>query len=638
MAAGSPVTVGTVIQRLLQALTTVMALYLTNVVLPSGHDATRMAVNAAMVAVLTIAIEYSAPVLDTTAALCLPWLVTAPNVLHIAAVVDDASVKTIDQRFLRLAVLVSSLASGTVGVVTTYMSYGSWSVPLSLSTKPHVVPSHWLPPPYRDHVVRIAVVGEHVGDKRATTWSAHSVTLLSATLPTEALDAVATSLAARSDVDVTIASLRSRCRHVSDLDRRIDAEAVFVTAADGISNDPILAQRLQTLVCTWMTAGAVTAVQQRFGGPFVLRPHVPTAVVSERYSLLAEHDLGVGYGTISVYVAASEKPAPNGNGSSTDGRHRLDTMAILSSHGRSGALDFVRTYLAAEGTPRHYTLVGTNKKDDPLAWSTAERADYDATGIATSVQRAVLDDVRSFDAIVKRVGTKHGANRRSYLLHGPAGTGKSTLGLVVATQLQCSAATLNMELIDGPRQLQAATLALTEKLGATTMHVVIVEDLDRSAWIKAMLADASDQTDGIGTLLNWLDGSAAAQNRIVVVSVNDYGLLERLNARLDGALLRHGRFDVIVEVGACDGDQLCDLFWYLTRADDASLTEAKLDRADVDGRLRNVASARPPTTATVFSLFRGSHARGLTLLENLEAAVPISSFTNQDWTEAPNQM
>ncbi|PLB38906.1 BCS1 and AAA domain-containing protein [Aspergillus candidus] len=180
--------------------------------------------------------------------------------------------------------------------------------------------------------------------------------------------------------------------------------------------------------------------------------------------------------------------------------------------------------------------------------------------------------------------------RRGYLLHGPPGTGKTSLSFAAAGLLG-----LEMYLLN----LSSKTLTEDDLMGLfhglPRRCIVLLEDVDcagithqrdpdSSSPAKdapdaassdpatvtdtpAAAKDASDTKDQKGVslsgLLNVIDGVAASEGRILIMTTNHID-------KLDSALLRPGRVDMSIEFGYSAAADIRDLFesMYTAREED----------------------------------------------------------------------
>ena len=129
--------------------------------------------------------------------------------------------------------------------------------------------------------------------------------------------------------------------------------------------------------------------------------------------------------------------------------------------------------------------------------------------------------------------------RRGYLLYGPPGSGKSSFIQALAGELDYSVAMINL-----------SEMGMTDdKLGflltkLPQRSILLLEDAD-AAFINRRQRDADGYNGATVTfsgLLNALDGIAAGEERIAFLTTNHAD-------RLDPALIRPGRVDMMVRVG-----------------------------------------------------------------------------------------
>lgn len=139
--------------------------------------------------------------------------------------------------------------------------------------------------------------------------------------------------------------------------------------------------------------------------------------------------------------------------------------------------------------------------------------------------------------------------RRGYLLHGPPGTGKSSLIRALATELNLDIATIDIG------RTGLCDDDLREAMMEAPRHTLLaIEDID------AMFVNREGQTkSGISFsgLLNAIDGIGAQEGRALILTTNHI-------EKLDPALIRPGRADVHVElgfVGAPSATKLFDRFF-----------------------------------------------------------------------------
>jgi len=157
----------------------------------------------------------------------------------------------------------------------------------------------------------------------------------------------------------------------------------------------------------------------------------------------------------------------------------------------------------------------------------------------------VTKDVQAFlGADTRTWYLKHGIPyKRTFLLHGPPGCGKSSLIRAVASEFDCSVCMVSLASKDlEDSDLRTAMTSVPKKA------VVAFEDVD------ALFGHHRERGEGthnvtFSGLLNALDGVADPQGTVIFLTTNHRG-------RLDPALIRAGRCDVQVEVAYASDEQL----------------------------------------------------------------------------------
>lgn len=127
--------------------------------------------------------------------------------------------------------------------------------------------------------------------------------------------------------------------------------------------------------------------------------------------------------------------------------------------------------------------------------------------------------------------------RRSYLLYGPSGTGKSSFISAMAKFLSYDVYDVDMSRVSDDADLKMLLLQTTSK------SVIVVEDLDR------FLTEKSTGVSLSG-LLNFMDGivnSCCGDEKVMVFTMNS-------KEQIDQSILRPGRIDVHIHFPLCNFD------------------------------------------------------------------------------------
>jgi chaperone BCS1 len=163
-----------------------------------------------------------------------------------------------------------------------------------------------------------------------------------------------------------------------------------------------------------------------------------------------------------------------------------------------------------------------------------------------ALKSRVLDDAKGFlDA--RQWYNKHGLPyKRSYLLWGPPGSGKTSFIQALAGHFR-----RNVCFMSPASPLMTDDMFKTAMQHAPSRSVLVLEDID------SLFGDNRKKTDQIpltfSGLLNGLDGLGASEGQIIILTTNH-------PERLDPALIRAGRVDLKVEMPHANTQQKRDLF------------------------------------------------------------------------------
>lgn len=206
-----------------------------------------------------------------------------------------------------------------------------------------------------------------------------------------------------------------------------------------------------------------------------------------------------------------------------------------------------------------------------------------------AAKRGVVDDVADYlDPATQRWYANRGIPyRRGYLLHGPPGTGKSSLSLALAGHFNMRIYIVSLSSVTASEENLTSLFANLPR-----RCVVLLEDIDTAGLTHTREENGSnkdnedddssdDDSDaapapaprrasprsakgrgdaGSGSgrlslsgLLNILDGVASQEGRVLIMTTNHVD-------KLDKALIRPGRVDMMVEFGRADGAMTAALF------------------------------------------------------------------------------
>ncbi|XP_038985342.1 AAA-ATPase At4g25835-like [Phoenix dactylifera] len=283
--------------------------------------------------------------------------------------------------------------------------------------------------------------------------------------------------------------------------------------------------------------------------------------------------------------------------------HHSDTLQDSLEERRSFALRLpkrapasalLRTYLAhlsaaadaLERSSRPRRLHTNSPRGGPPSWSSVpfrHPATFATLALDPALKSRLLADLSAFAAgrdFYRRTGRPW---KRGYLLHGPPGSGKSSLIAAMANHLRYDVYDLELTRVSHNSDLRSLLIQTNNR------SLIVIEDIDcsleltgdrrRSTKSTTATSDArsrkkrqrlqsyedsdsindgcGDDSDGrvtLSGLLNFTDGlwSCCGEERIIVFTTN-------YADGVDPALLRAGRMDVHLRLGACGAHAVREL-------------------------------------------------------------------------------
>ena len=168
------------------------------------------------------------------------------------------------------------------------------------------------------------------------------------------------------------------------------------------------------------------------------------------------------------------------------------------------------------------------------------------------VSEHVLHDVQEFVESAKWYIDRGIPYRRGYLMHGPPGCGKSSFVAALAGELGYDICVLNLSDAGLTDDRLAHALSTTPPTS-----LILLEDVD-AAFVQREAAEGApgrrrQSMVTFSGLLNALDGVAAGEERILFMTTNHI-------EKLDPALIRPGRVDVIHHIGYASRAQCVHMF------------------------------------------------------------------------------
>ncbi|KAK4116907.1 hypothetical protein N656DRAFT_765776 [Canariomyces notabilis] len=302
-----------------------------------------------------------------------------------------------------------------------------------------------------------------------------------------------------------------------------------------------------------------------------------------------------------VYIAVNREKAGTAT-TATGEPHETLTLTLLWAHRHVLEEVFTQAHALAQSFQQGKTVVYTARK---MEWAVLGKPrlkrPLGSVILDRGVKEKLVADVKEFLAAQKWYTDRGVPYRRGYLLYGPPGTGKTSFIQALAGELDYSVAMINLSEVGMTDDLLAQLLTqLPEK------SILLLEDVD-AALVNRRQRDPdgySGRTVTASGLLNALDGLAAGEDRIAFLTTNHID-------RLDPALIRPGRVDMMVRIGEATRYQAAEMWdrYYGDIDEDHSGRERFLNRLEElglfggDSQDSNV-PRRHTSTAAIQGLFQ----------------------------------
>jgi chaperone BCS1 len=185
--------------------------------------------------------------------------------------------------------------------------------------------------------------------------------------------------------------------------------------------------------------------------------------------------------------------------------------------------------------------------NEHYSWSAATlvpRRPIESVILRDGLAQMLVNDAQTFFASKQWYRDRAIPWRRGYLLHGAPGCGKSSIAHALASHLGLNIAILSLASVAGDTPLRSLMQSMPPQC------LLLIEDID-AAFTKRDGKDAEMVT--FSGLLNAIDGIAAAEGRILIMTTNHIN-------KIDPALRRPGRSDVEIEIELADAEQCRRMF------------------------------------------------------------------------------
>ncbi|KAK7367358.1 hypothetical protein VNO80_09369 [Phaseolus coccineus] len=203
----------------------------------------------------------------------------------------------------------------------------------------------------------------------------------------------------------------------------------------------------------------------------------------------------------------------------------------------------LKTYEAMKTEKRTLKIhsnVGYGWRDRDLS----HPATFHSLALDSELKQAVVDDLDRFlkrKEFYKNVGKPW---KRGYLLHGPPGTGKSSLIAAIANYLKFDVYDLELSSIHSDSDLMRSISNVSDN------SILVIEDIDcnKEVHVRSTTSDEGNGKLNLSSLLNYMDGlrSGGGGGWVIIFTTNH-------KEKIDPALLRPGRMDMHIHLSFLTG-------------------------------------------------------------------------------------
>jgi DNA polymerase III delta prime subunit len=199
----------------------------------------------------------------------------------------------------------------------------------------------------------------------------------------------------------------------------------------------------------------------------------------------------------------------------------------------------------------HYTtdtkpkLYVASSWDEWMEYGRVPDRDFNTVFLKDGQAEKFIDDLTAFfedEEHYKELGLPY---HRGYMLHGPAGTGKTSLIIALASYFDkniCFMSSANLKTEKSINELFSYV---------PKNSILVIEDVDTSFAVQSRQLNDETETErvSISAMLNSMDGLTTPHGLVLFMTTNEIQVIDK-------AILRPGRIDLSEEIGYMDGSQL----------------------------------------------------------------------------------
>ena len=201
--------------------------------------------------------------------------------------------------------------------------------------------------------------------------------------------------------------------------------------------------------------------------------------------------------------------------------------------------------------------VQKTEKFSNVSWDTIyikTNKSYKNTIVNENIKIDLYDDIQNFLDNEEWFTNKGIPYKRGYLLHGPPGTGKTSIIKAVANTHQLPIFNLDLSSVKNNADLLKLVTDINY-LSNNKKYIVTIEDIDRCPLFSNSydrFRQLEKNTLSIDCLLNVLDGIMETHGRLFFMSANDTTPFDKIK----DVLFRPGRIDKQLNISYCSKTQI----------------------------------------------------------------------------------
>jgi hypothetical protein len=202
-------------------------------------------------------------------------------------------------------------------------------------------------------------------------------------------------------------------------------------------------------------------------------------------------------------------------------------------------------------------VVHDNDTKSVMEWSRVDvktNKTLENTVYSDLVNKDIFEDIDWFMNNESWYASRGLSYKKSYLVYGPPGSGKTSITKILANKYKLPVFILDMQMIKTNNDFNKLVTDINY-FASNGKYIVSVEDVDRFGFFKDRWYHQGDDNITMACLMNFLDGVMETHGRICIFTANDVDKVLKYPA-----VIRPGRIDKIVEVKECDEGQIKRLY------------------------------------------------------------------------------